>query len=445
MSLTSKPVWSEGLLLRPQHFQQYDRYLAHSLEGRVAGLRANCWGVRNMALQTGAFGLGQVGLAALTAVLPDGTVLEMPDHQALPPARVVPPNAKNILLKISAALQFGDGPVLSSEGSRRRLSLAEQFVHDNTAPDKPTVMLKVGAVQTALLFEGEPEDDLVTMPIARIREVDATGKVLLDTSYIPPCLDAHASPRLLQLMSEVRALLRSRAEALASRGDPGRAGTESASLLDLLVLTVANGQEAVFDHLASLPGVHPEEVFAAMVRLAGELSTFTQARRRAADFPAYRHLDLDAALAPIVEQLRQQLAVVIERNAIQLPLQERGYGIRTSTISDRTLFQDSQFVMVASAAIPSETLRGQLPVAMKIGSIEQIRDLVNLQLPGVPMRALPVAPRDLPFLQNACYFELDQSVELWRNLLRSAAFAFHVSGEFPELRLEFWAIRGKRT
>ena len=34
MSWYSKVVWSEGLFLRPQHFQQQDRYLEHLLQAR---------------------------------------------------------------------------------------------------------------------------------------------------------------------------------------------------------------------------------------------------------------------------------------------------------------------------------------------------------------------------------------------------------------------------
>jgi type VI secretion system protein ImpJ len=179
-----------------------------------------------------------------------------------------------------------------------------------------------------------------------------------------------------------------------------------------------------------------------MLRLAGELSTFTQSRRRP-DLPAYRHDDLQSVLLPLMQFLRQALSVVIERNAISLPLQERGYGVSTATIADRTLLQGSRFILVVTASVPAEQVRVQFPNQVKIGSVEQIRDLVNLQLPGIPIRALSVAPREIPLLQNATYFELDQSHELWRPLVRSAAFAFHVSGDYSDLHLEFWAVRGK--
>ena len=77
----------------------------------------------------------------------------------------------------------------------------------------------------------------------------------------------------------------------------------------------------------------------------------------------------------------------------------------------------------------------------KIGSVEKIRDLVNLQLPGIALRPLPVAPRQLPFHAGFTYFELDRGSEYWAQLATSAGFAMHVAGEFPGLQMEFWAIR----
>lgn len=444
MTLVSKPLWSEGMLIRPQHFQQYDRWIEHVVEGRSAALAAFGWGLRRLQLSQEMLPLGRVSVQSITAVMPDGTIVDSGTGVTLE-ARAIPPNTKNALVKLAVALRSLDGAEIGDVGRSRRYQAADQSMRDATAPDRPSVSLKVARLAPRLLIEGEAEDDLVTMPIARIREIDAAGAVLLDENYTPPCLDFHASQRLLRLVNEIRALLRSRAESLAGQASAGPAAAESGGLVDLIVLSIVNGQEAVFDHFAATPGLHPETVYRAALALAGQLSTFSPARRRSADFPAYDHLDLDASFALVMDQLRQLLATLTERNAIALPLQDRGYGISLSTISDRTLFQDARFVLIAMASIPTETLRSQLPISMKVGSVEQIRDLVNLQLPGVPLRALPVAPRELPFLQGGVYFELDQSVELWRNLTRSAAFALHVSGDYPDLRLEFWAIRGKRS
>jgi type VI secretion system protein ImpJ len=73
--------------------------------------------------------------------------------------------------------------------------------------------------------------------------------------------------------------------------------------------------------------------------------------------------------------------------------------------------------------------------------VERIQDLVNLQLPGIGIQAMPVAPRQIPYHAGFTYFELDRSSELWRALKTSGGVAIHRAGEFPGLALEFWAIR----
>ena len=37
MNWFSKVVWSEGMFLRPQHFQQHERFIDHVIQGRVGG------------------------------------------------------------------------------------------------------------------------------------------------------------------------------------------------------------------------------------------------------------------------------------------------------------------------------------------------------------------------------------------------------------------------
>jgi type VI secretion system protein ImpJ len=54
---------------------------------------------------------------------------------------------------------------------------------------------------------------------------------------------------------------------------------------------------------------------------------------------------------------------------------------------------------------------------------------------------LPVAPRQIPFHAEKTYFMLELSPRDLEQLAHSGGFAFHVSGEFADLELKFWAIR----
>jgi type VI secretion system protein ImpJ len=113
-----------------------------------------------------------------------------------------------------------------------------------------------------------------------------------------------------------------------------------------------------------------------------------------------------------------------------------------AVIPDFQLLKAAAFVLAVNAQISSEQLRARFPGQVKIGPVERFRDLISLQLPGVGVRPLPVAPRQIPFHAGFSYFELDtQGSDMWRELETSAGLAIHLAGDFPALELELWAIR----
>ena len=102
---------------------------------------------------------------------------------------------------------------------------------------------------------------------------------------------------------------------------------------DYLLLQICNRYEPLITHLAAAAGqIHPESFYRIFICLAGELATFTESRKRPPVFPPYRHDDLNATFRPVIAALRQALSVVIEPNAVPIPLQERRYGIRVGPI-----------------------------------------------------------------------------------------------------------------
>ena len=84
MYWNNKTVWSEGMFLQPQHFQQHDRYLEKQLEGRTAPLLGYSWGFSHIELDAAALMLGKIQLAAARGIFPDGTPFDFP-HQDSPP------------------------------------------------------------------------------------------------------------------------------------------------------------------------------------------------------------------------------------------------------------------------------------------------------------------------------------------------------------------------
>ena len=79
---------------------------------------------------------------------------------------------------------------------------------------------------------------------------------------------------------------------------------------------------------------------------------------------------------------------------------------------------------------------------IKITTPDKIRQLVSVQLPGIELKPLVSAPRQLPYHAGYTYFHLDTGCDDWLDVQRSHSIAFHVAGDFPELDMQLWAIRG---
>jgi type VI secretion system protein ImpJ len=442
MAWKNKVVWSEGMLLQPQHLQQHDRYWQSQLEARVTGLRPYGWGFATLKIDEQQLALGKLALQACDAVLPDGTPFSLPAEDDLPLPLDIPADARNVLVVLALPLRrHGVTEVGNQEGpdnfARHRSEDYEAW--DSNGLDNSALM-QVGKLRLRLALESEVANAYTTLGIARIIERRPDNRVVLDPDYCPPCLNFRAAPRLAAFADELVGMLHQRGEALASRlSQPGANG--AAEIADFLLLQLLNRAEPLFTHLSGIADVHPETLYRAMLELAGELATFTEASKRATAHALYRHDQLIESFAPLMGDLRRSLSTVMDAQAVSIPLEERQFGIRVAVLADKELLRSATFVLAVSAQMLPEMVRNGFPAQVKIGSIEQIRDLVNLQLPGIGLRPMAVAPRQLPFYAGFTYFELDRSSEYWQPLSNSAGFAMHVAGDFPGLQMQFWAIR----
>ena len=445
MHWQDKVVWQEGMFLQAQHFQQADRYAEGRLEARVAPLRPHPWGVTELALDRDLLGAGKFAISACAGVMPDGTPFSIP-HTADQPAPLdLPEGTRNQVVYLAMPVrQPGAQEVAEKEGpdaagARYLLRGFEAF--DTHSGASLTAELAVGRPRFRFMLESEERDGFTTVGLARIVEVQADRRVVVEAGYVPSCLRVSATPVLGNLVPEFTGLMNQRAEALAARlSQPGARGV--AEVTDFLFLQSLNRWQPLLAHWAETGNVHPEALYATLVQLAGEMATFTAPDKRVSTYPGYRHEDLQRSFAPVVADLRRSFSTMIETNAVEIPLQERSHGVRVGPIMDRGILRASQFVLTVMADMPSEQIRRFFPQQVKIGAVERIRELVMVALPGIDVRPLPVAPRQIPFHAGATYFELDRGSAHWQHMQNAGGFAIHVQEGFPNLKLSLWAIRG---
>jgi type VI secretion system protein ImpJ len=443
MSVYSKVVWSEGLFLRPQHFQQQDRYFERYVETRCQSLVPHSWGFTELEVERDLLSIGKFGLRRAAGVFPDGTPFRMPDDDPLPAPIDIGPEVHDQVLYLALPLRrAGAADVDRSAGADGlvRHDVREVEASDATSSSGESAVLEVGALRTRFLLASEVTQAYACVPLTQVVECRTDKHVLLDDTFIPTVLDVRASRRLSTYMTELLGLLHQRGDALGGRVTASGRGA-SAEIAEFLMLQAINRYEPVLAHYVDSGVLHPEDLFRFCVSAAGELSTFTSPSKRPPKLDGYRHDQLRESFEPVIAALRAALSTVLEQSAIPIPIESKKFGISVAAVADRSLYGTAVFILAARADVPAEDLRRRFPNQLKIGPVEKIRDLVNLQLPGVPVHAVPVAPRQIPYHAGFVYFELDQSHELWGQLKTSGGVAMHVAGEFPGLAMEFWAIR----
>jgi len=443
MSLDSKVVWSEGMFLNPQHFQQQERYFERLLQGKCSAYGAYAWGMHEFEIDQQLLSLGKVSVTKGKGVFPDGTPFSFPDVDEPPPVLDVPENTHNAIVYICVPVKRpGAVDVIEQENSQglARYYSFEQETRDISNESGDNISLNVGKLRFRLMLESDDLSGYACVGLIRIAESREDKNVLLDESYIATCLDCKKSPKLAGYLTEVIGLLHHRGEAIAARlADTNRGGT--AEIADYMMLQLINRIEPMTNHLSKMNGLHPVDLFAESVQMVGELSTFVSKNKRAPVFPPYLHDDLQLTFTPVISELRNCLSMVYEQTAISLKLVEKKYGIRVAEIADRSLIGTAMFILSVRADVPEEALRVHLPAQIKIGPVERIRQLVNAAMPGIGLKPLPVAPRQIPYHSGYTYFQLEPQSDFWNELKHSGGFALHVGGDFPGLELEFWAIR----
>lgn len=441
MSWHSKVLWSEGLFLRPQHFQQQDRHHEWWVEARARSLGSHFWGFLELALDTAALLTGKVALDSARGVLPDGTPFDFPAADAAPATLEIPADQRNAVVYLTLPLRRAN----SLEAVRpdqpaglARYRYAEQEVIDSTGNATTPEPIEIG--QPRLALTQQLGDGLVRLAVARIVERRPDNSLLLDRNFIPPLLSCSASPLLSGWLREVNGLLAQRGQTLAARlGQPGQGGI--AEITDFILLLTINRHQPLLEHLASLSQLHPERGFSGLLALYGELATLTRSERRPLPLPAYQHDALEDCFAPLLREIRLGLASLPEQQAIPIELKDYQQGRYVGLIAERSLLLQASFVLAVKAQLPDETLRTRFPAQAKLGPVERLRDIVNLQLPGLGLRPLPVAPRQLPYHAGFSYFGLEQSGELWQQLESSAGLGLYITGDYPGLELALWAVR----
>ena len=207
MTIYSSVVWSQGLFLRPEHFQQQSRFHESQRRRHIFATNVHGWGIDKLSFKPPNSTPGTLEVSHISGILPNGVCFCSTQDNISPTPIHLAENTKDLIVFV-AMPKIDDGTVsismdpLDDENhpySKRNYSATDVTTKENSS-DKSVIdsTIDVAEVRLKLITDIKLLDTMDSIPIARISRISASGAAILDEEYIPTCVCASASPYLVK-------------------------------------------------------------------------------------------------------------------------------------------------------------------------------------------------------------------------------------------------------
>jgi len=442
MGETNRVVWSEGLFLRTQHFQQQDRWVEALVRGGLRAAPLQSFGFSALTLDAAALDAGRVGIEAAEGLLPDGTPFSLPDTMPAPAPVPVGADTAAGLVRIAVPLERAGTATIEPHhaepgGARYRGDLIQvrDTVHGGAEPEE----IEIARLQPRLMLPGQEQAGFTTLPVARIDGLKADGSVALVEGYLPPTLVTSACPWYGRFAQEIVTGLDRIAEA---HGKVLLAGS-GASVENLLILDLANTCRPRLAHMLAQDLFHPSDLYLELAGLAGRMATYGSNSRRLSELPPYDHADPQPAFAALADTLRSLILSLrhVETRSRALEVRKHSRNVWTVRLGNPELVANSRIVLRVGSEMSDERLRKIFVNQATVGAADEFDTLWKSRLPGIPLKPLHSQPREIPYDGERLCLELDRTSEHWARLANAAGFVVGVSGDLPsEPEIDCYAV-----
>jgi type VI secretion system protein ImpJ len=446
MKLLSRVVWSEGMYLGPQHFQTQSRYFEDSIRFAIEHAWFEPWGLTFYSLDGHAIENGRVSLLNARGVFEDGLVFDMPECDPVPMdcdiKDLFSPVAESltVLLAVPKRQHGRQNCDLDGVSETVRYHSVNRTIKDvNNGADEKDIRL--GQKNIRLITENEPQDDLETIPLARIKR-DGAGHLKYDPTFIPPCTKLTASARLMALLNQLIEIFEEkRAALMVPRGKPGKfqSGTSQLDVENFWFLHSVNNGLAVLRHLYAAKRGHPEELFQELSRLAGALRTFSL-EAVPTESPVYNHRQLDRCFQSLITQIRQHLETWVPSNAVTIELRQTSKNFFVGDVNDKRCFGRSRWLLAMASSAGEAQVMTKATYLVKVCSAVFVGELVKRAMPGLSLVHMSPPPAALSPKVEMEYFSISKSGPCWEHMQQSQQIGVYVPDELPNPIVELHVI-----
>ncbi|GAA4649813.1 type VI secretion system baseplate subunit TssK [Kistimonas scapharcae] len=430
-------AWLEGAHVAPQHFQQQERYFADLAMQYFRTLGGDDFGFIELQLARELMPSGKVGLRFAKGVFPDATPFNISREMVID----IPDGSTDLIVYLTIPLRsYGDQEVGSREEVNFRYLLSSDEITDNTNKDNPAVNISLAEYNFQLQLGGRDLSNYSTLAVAKVKELDSGGGVVLDPAFIPPVLCAKASTVLSSRLKEFYAQLSHRAKLIENRIHSGKSYKSLQALYhDQLWQILLRQWEARLGSIRMHRRINTAQLYDELITLCGALSTISQR-----PFPEPKGLtfnSLEQAFTPLFGCLEEFIQAASYEYVWELlpkeakPADRRWEYALTGDIDDK-----SRFIM----AIPEKRVRenpGDILNLITLGPKNRIDQLVSTAIKGITLSRLSIPPFELN-LPDHCFYEIDTESDLIKEAINNhMPLVIHAFQQLGSFNIRLFIVR----
>ncbi|WP_127956790.1 type VI secretion system baseplate subunit TssK [Serratia microhaemolytica] len=443
-----RPLWTRGIMVSPQQFQQQAALEAWTNQCIAEMALLYPWGVLQATFSAQALALGRLQAECLRVRFADGVLIDTDHADPLPPtltlAEHLPLESSETTVMLALPLLYANGnnclPINGAASRPVRYRQAWSEVQNHYSDDKKPIA--VMQYHLTLRLSQQQNSDYQLCPVARLVR-NAKGQWVQDSEFIPPLLSLNASRWCNEQLELLLVQLRARARHLMTlrRENNHRMADFAVADVSLFwLLNALNSAEPILSSFQRNPQLPPERLYLELARLAGSLLTFSLEYDVSA-IPDYQHDNLTAVFPPLFGLLNTLLEVSMPSRVVAIELQhEPRVNQWRATLHDPRLRAGVDLYLSVRSSLPATQLQTLLPQLCKIGAPDQISNVVNVAISGVPLQPLSHVPAAIPMRLGNHYFSLDVNHPAAKQMLEVGACTLYVPGTLGEIQLELFAV-----
>jgi type VI secretion system protein ImpJ len=303
--------WHEGMLLMPQHFQQFSDRVEGLIQRTTAFSGSYAWGVESFEYDRTALVSGKLRVVSVQAVMRDGFLVRAGSAMGVDleldlKTCVAQMKSGTVMVHLVVPAQGA----LSTRGDLARYeSFDGEAVPDEVTGDGaipiPRLRPKVS------LWAGQtPPQRFQELPLI---EINQQGETFLETAFIPPAVAVSAGSALAALCGAATSLVREKTFFLSDQLRSAECKIGDAEVIETRsrIQSLAAGLPMAEATLQS-GYAHPFTVYLALCHMAGNVARITFSLIPP-QFPPYRHEDPRASFLPVIQFIQQSVSdAVIE-------------------------------------------------------------------------------------------------------------------------------------